>query len=80
MKIEHYLSLDYYNRQAEVIKEAITTAYLHGYRQGVKGSHQIMIDGVFYYDLGLASDNLWSKPVFQHPRMLLFSLCSKNIL
>lgn len=68
MKIEHYLSLDYYENQADNIKEAVINAYLAGYRQGAKGRHEIMIDGVFYEDLGLPSENLWSKkPIYQHP-------------
>ena len=68
MKIEHYLSLEYYESQADKIKEAVINAYLSGYRKGAKGNHKIMIDGVIYCDLELPSENLWSnRPVHKSP-------------
>ncbi|MCQ2145986.1 MAG: hypothetical protein MJZ16_00550 [Bacteroidales bacterium] len=60
---------NYANENVANLTSAIMEAYLEGYKQGeLKAASTIDIDGVTYYDLGLESGTLWSKPIINNNR------------
>ena len=68
MKIEEQLAQSYYESHAQDIKTIISNAYIEGYSEGLKHVREIMINRVKFYDLGLPSGTLWSKPICtEHP-------------
>ena len=57
------LAQQYAEEKAAEMAELLKAAYLKGYEQGeLKVACSISIEGVEYYDLGLPSGTLWSKP------------------
>ena len=68
MKIEELLAKQYLETHTDEITSIITKAFLEGYKHGLKKSREIYIDGITYYDLGLPSGTLWSRPIcVDHP-------------
>ncbi len=63
MKTEEYLAELHSESLVGDFKTLVSSAYLKGYREGLKKSREIYIDGLRYYDLGLPSGTLWSEPV-----------------
>ena len=58
------LAQQYAEEKAAEMAELLKAAYLKGYEQGeLKVACSISIEGVEYYDLGLPSGTLWSKPL-----------------
>ena len=58
------LAQQYAEEKAAEMAELLKAAYLKGYEQGeLKVACSISIEGVEYYDLGLPSGTLWSKPI-----------------
>lgn len=58
------LAQQYAEEKAAEVAELLKAAYLKGYEQGeLKVACSISIEGVEYYDLGLPSGTLWSKPL-----------------
>lgn len=54
----------YAEEKAAEMADLLKDAYLKGYEQGeLKVACSISIEGVKYYDLGLPSGTLWSKPL-----------------
>lgn len=54
----------YAEEKAAEMAELLKAAYLKGYEQGeLKVACSISIEGIEYYDLGLPSGTLWSKPL-----------------
>lgn len=54
----------YAEEKAAEMAELLKAAYLKGYEQGeLKVACSISIEGIKYYDLGLPSGTLWSKPL-----------------
>ena len=54
----------YAEEKAAEMAKLLKAAYLKGYEQGeLKVACSISIEGVEYYDLGLPSGTLWSKPL-----------------
>lgn len=68
MKVIERMALNYYETYASEIKTIIVNAFTAGYSQGLKKSREITMDHVNFYDLGLPSGTLWSKPIcVKHP-------------
>lgn len=62
------LAQQYAEEKAAEMTELLKAAYLKGYEQGeLKVACSISIEGVEYYDLGLPSGTLWSKPLSYGP-------------
>lgn len=58
------LAQQYAEEKAAEMAEVLKAAYLKGYEQGeLKVACSISIEGIKYYDLGLPSGTLWSKPL-----------------
>ena len=58
------LAQQYAEEKAAEMAELLKAAYLKGYEQGeLKVACSISIEGVEYFDLGLPSGTLWSKPL-----------------
>lgn len=58
------LAQQYAEEKAAEMAELLKAAYLKGYEQGeLKVACSISIEGIKYYDLGLPSGTLWSKPL-----------------
>ena len=58
------LAQQYAEEKAAEMAKLLKAAYLKGYEQGeLKVACSISIEGVEYYDLGLPSGTLWSKPL-----------------
>lgn len=54
----------YAEEKAAEMAKLLKAAYLKGYEQGeLKVACSISIEGIKYYDLGLPSGTLWSKPL-----------------
>ena len=72
------LAQQYAEEKAAEMAELLKAAYLKGYEQGeLKVACSISIEGVEYFDLGLPSGTLWSKPLrsnsIYNPSYMFFS-------
>lgn len=68
MKVIEQMALNYYENHVSEIKTIIINAFTEGYSQGLKKAREITMDHVNFYDLGLPSGTLWSKPIcVKHP-------------
>ena len=63
MRIEEHLAKLYVEEKSDELVSIITKAFIDGYKRGLKNAHDVYIDGVRYYDLGLPSGTLWSFPI-----------------
>ena len=63
MRIEEHLAKLYVEEKSDELVSIITQAFIDGYKRGLKQAHDVYIDGVRYYDLGLPSGTLWSLPI-----------------
>lgn len=67
-KIKNQMALEYYERHIPEIKTIILNAFIEGYSQGYYRAREVTINRVTFYDLGLPSGTLWSRPICEeHP-------------
>ena len=63
MSSEEILAKIYCDNHMDEMNSILSKAYIEGYLDGLKKSHEVCLDGIRYIDLGLPSGNLWSLPI-----------------